>query len=79
MENNEEMGKFEPIETRLKMSHLEQYVFRIVNYTSRYNNSNSYSYAPINLVGKYVKYPSYGDFPEAYFLVSIKLLYRYNL
>ncbi|XP_018566119.1 F-box/LRR-repeat protein 4 [Anoplophora glabripennis] len=70
MENNGEMGKFEHIETRLKMSHLEQYVFRVVNYTSRYNNSNSYSYAPINLVGKYVKYPSYGDFPEAYFLRS---------
>ncbi|KAJ8923007.1 hypothetical protein NQ315_001555 [Exocentrus adspersus] len=70
MENNEEIGKFARIETMLKMSHLEQYVSRVVNCTSRYNNSNSYSYAPINLVGKYVKYPSYGDFPEAYFLRS---------
>ncbi|KAJ8956651.1 hypothetical protein NQ318_014005 [Aromia moschata] len=70
MESNEEGDDFVPIEKFLKMDHLEQYVYRVLDYTSRYNNSNSYYYAPINLVGKYAKYPSYGDFPEAYFLRS---------
>lgn len=62
--------KFVPVENLLKMPYLEQYVQHVVSYSSRYNNSSSYSYAPINLVGKYGKYPSYGDFPEAYFLRS---------
>ncbi|XP_050296045.1 F-box/LRR-repeat protein 4 isoform X2 [Anthonomus grandis grandis] len=59
-----------PIEEVFKMRYLEQYVQTVVNYSSRYNNQCSYSYAPINLVGKYVKYPCYGDFPETYFLRS---------
>ncbi|XP_060530492.1 F-box/LRR-repeat protein 4 [Cylas formicarius] len=64
------MEIFVPVEKMLKMTYLEQYAQHIINYSSRYNSSNSYSYAPINLVGKYAKYPSYGDFPEAYFLRS---------
>ncbi|XP_066245198.1 F-box/LRR-repeat protein 4 [Euwallacea similis] len=61
---------FIPIENIFKMKYLEQYVYLVLNHSSRYNNQCNYSYAPINLVGKYMKYPSYGDFPEAYFLRS---------
>ncbi|XP_030755824.1 F-box/LRR-repeat protein 4 [Sitophilus oryzae] len=50
------------------MNYLEQYVNDVWAYSSRYNNIGSYSYAPINLIGKYERYPAYGDFPETYFL-----------
>lgn len=55
----------------LKMTHLEQYVNIVLDYTQRYNNSNSSYYAPSNLIGKPEKYPLCGDFPETYSLVSI--------
>lgn len=59
------------IEKLLKrMVHLEQYVEKVIDYTSRFNNSNSIFFAPLNISGKYLKYPSYGDFPEAYCLVN---------
>ncbi|KAG5864732.1 hypothetical protein JTB14_034045 [Gonioctena quinquepunctata] len=62
--------KFVPIENISKMGQWEYYVDAVIDYTSRYNYSNSYYYAPSNLVGKYEKYPLYGDFPEAYCLRS---------
>lgn len=63
--------EFIPIENIFKMRYLEQYVQSVVNYSSRYNNQCNSSYAPINLKGKYGKYPFYGDFPDTYFLVGI--------
>lgn len=54
----------------LKMSHLEQYVNKVLDYTQRYNNSNSSYYAPSNLIGKPERYPLFGDVPETYSLVS---------
>lgn len=68
MENSE---LFLPVENVIKMTPLEQYVFRVHDYTSRYNNSSSSYYAPSNLIGKYEKYPAYGDYPETYILVSM--------
>ncbi|RZC40330.1 F-box/LRR-repeat protein 4, partial [Asbolus verrucosus] len=63
--------RFIPVELTAKdMTNLEQYVESVINYTSKYNISFSISYAPENLVGKYVKYPSYGDFAETYILRS---------
>lgn len=62
--------EFIPIENIFKMRYLEQYVQSVVNYSSRYNNQCNSSYAPINLKGKYGKYPFYGDFPDTYFLRS---------
>lgn len=66
----EGMERFFPVEDVFKMQYLEQYVQSVVHYSSRYNNQLNYCYSPTNLLGKYEKYPSYGDFPEAYFLVS---------
>lgn len=54
----------------LKMTHLEQYVNKVLDYTQRYNNSNSSYYAPSNLIGKPEMYPLFGDVPETYALVS---------
>ncbi|CAH1115917.1 unnamed protein product [Phaedon cochleariae] len=62
--------KYELIENLLDMTQSEYYVYKVLDYTSRYNYSNSYYYSPSNLVGKYEKYPAYGDFPEAYCLRS---------
>nr|XP_971231.2 PREDICTED: F-box/LRR-repeat protein 4 [Tribolium castaneum] len=63
--------KFIPVEIMVRdMNSWEQYAEKVINFTSRYNISFSISYAPDNLVGKYTKYPSYGDFPETYSLRS---------
>lgn len=71
--NNDEK-RFFPVEMMIKdMTSWEQYAKTVINCTSRYNISFSISYAPVNLVGKYTKYPSYGDFPETYCLVSSNL------
>lgn len=48
----------------------EYYVESVLDYTSRYNSPSSIGYAPENLVGKALRYPSYGDFPDTYTLVS---------
>ncbi|XP_022916344.1 F-box/LRR-repeat protein 4 [Onthophagus taurus] len=46
----------------------EQYAAMVTDYSSRYNISKIYSYAPENLAGKPYKYPMYGDFPDTYML-----------
>lgn len=56
-----EIQKYKPV---------EYYVESVLSYTSRYNNLSSIGYAPENLVGKPMKYPNYGDFPDTYMLVS---------
>lgn len=67
-------NKFLPVEVMATdMQRLDQWAERVVNYTSKYNTELSVSYSPENVVGKYEKYPSYGDFPETYFLVSTYL------
>lgn len=55
----------------LNMIHLEQYANKVLDYTQRYNNSQSSYYAPSNLIGKPELYPGSGDVPEAYSLVSV--------
>ncbi|ERL87168.1 F-box/LRR-repeat protein 4 [Dendroctonus ponderosae] len=70
--------RFFPVEDVFKMQYLEQYVQSVVHYSSRYNNQLNYCYSPTNLLGKYEKYPSYGDFPEAYFLRSYGKWWRYS-
>lgn len=57
------------------MLFIEQFVEAVVSYSSRYNNSMSVSYAPDNVIGKTVKYPNYGDYPDTYMLVSIEILH----
>lgn len=53
-----------------QMYFIEQFAESVIDYTSRYNNTVSVSYAPENIIGKPTKYPCYGDFPETYMLVS---------
>lgn len=57
--------------TLLKMTHLEQYASKVIDWTQSYNNSNSSYYSPSNLIGKPEMYPYYGDVPESYSLVSM--------
>lgn len=52
----------------------EYYVESVLDYTSRYNSPSSIGYAPENLVGKALRYPSYGDFPDTYTLVSVETI-----
>lgn len=52
------------------MRFVEQYAESVVSCSSRYNNKESISYGPNNIIGKPIYYPNYGDFPETYTLVS---------
>lgn len=52
------------------MEKVEQFAQFVIEYSSKYNNSNSISYSPENMIGKPEKYPNYGDFHDTYMLVS---------
>lgn len=70
-ENKETKGKPTAVEMLFKnMAFLEQFAESVIDYTSKYNSIMSILYAPENLIGKPTVYPSYGDFPDTYMLVS---------
>lgn len=57
------------------MLFMEQFVSSVIDYSSRYNNSLSISYAPENLVGKPSRYPFSGDYADTYTMVSFSLFF----
>nr|XP_023026003.1 F-box/LRR-repeat protein 4-like [Leptinotarsa decemlineata] len=62
------VNNFQPIEEIVLMRHVEYYVSAVTDCSSRFNYSNSVYYSPRNLIGRYERYPAYGDFPETYSL-----------
>jgi hypothetical protein len=51
---------------------MQQYVEEVLDFTSQYGCGGSISYTAHNLVGKPQIFPSYGDFPQAYVMVSMR-------
>lgn len=53
---------------------LENFVFqfssKVTDFSSQYGSDISISYTASNLTGKPSKFPSYGDFPQSYVMVS---------
>jgi len=57
-----------------KASHMEakvkQFADKVVAFSSQYGAGNSRSYTAGNLAGESFNFPSYGDFTQAFVLVS---------
>lgn len=49
---------------------IEQYVQDVVDFSSQYGSDMSISYTAYNITGKPSKFPDYGDFPQAFVMVS---------
>ena len=51
-------------------SRMEQYASTVVNFSSQYGTAGTSSYTASNLASDLSVYPKYGDFTEAFVLVS---------
>lgn len=49
---------------------IKQYVHDVVDFSSQYGSDISISYTAYNITGKPSKFPDYGDFPQAFVMVS---------
>ena len=50
---------------------LEQFGFRVTDFSSQYGNANGVSYTANNILGPPCRFPAYGDFSETYLPVFI--------
>ena len=55
------------------MADIEQFASKVVNFSSQYGTAMSSSYTAINLASSPNIYPNYGDYTDAFVLVSYKL------
>lgn len=53
-----------------KMANIEQFASKVVNFSSQYGTAGTSSYTASNLALGLNVYPKYGDFTEAFVLVS---------
>jgi F-box/leucine-rich repeat protein 4 len=49
---------------------VEQFVQDVIGFSSQYGSDISISYTAYNITGKPSKFPDYGDFPQAFVMVS---------
>lgn len=54
----------------LKMTNIEQFAVKVVNFSSQYGTAGTSSYTASNLAASLNVYPKYGDYTEAFVLVS---------
>lgn len=52
---------------------IEQFAQRVLEFSSQYGADYSISYTACNITGRPSKFPNYGDFPETFAMVNIKL------
>lgn len=57
---------------------IEQFVRRVVDFSSQYGSDASISFTAQNITGRPTKFPSYGDFPETFAMVSRKQPKNYH-
>lgn len=55
-----------------EITFIEQFVQDVVDFSSQYGSDISISYTAYNITGKPSKFPDYGDFPQAFVMVSFK-------
>ena len=53
-----------------RMTHVEQFASKVVNFSSQYGTAGTSSYTASNLASGLNVYPKYGDYTEAFVLVS---------
>ena len=65
---------------------MEQFAYRVTDYSSQYGSRNGVSYTANNIVGPPSHFPSYGDFSETYVpvilvnaLVKTKMMFQLHL
>lgn len=51
---------------------LGQYVLGVLDFSSQYGIDYSISYTATNVIGRPTKFPSYGDYPETFTMVSFE-------
>lgn len=56
-----------------EITFIEQFVQDVVDFSSQYGSDISISYTAYNITGKPSKFPDYGDFPQAFVMVSFKV------
>ena len=56
-----------------EMASVEQFVSQVANFSSQYGTAGTSSYTASNLVSGLNVYPKYGDYTEAFVLVSSHL------
>ena len=54
-----------------KMTNIEQFAWKVVNFSSQYGTAGTSSYTASNLASGLNVYPKYGDYTEAFVLVSL--------
>lgn len=54
---------------------VEQFVKEVRDFSSQYGSNISISYTAYNIAGNPSKFPDYGDFPQAFVMVSIYTVY----
>lgn len=57
---------------------VEQFVKNVCDFSSQYGSNSSISYTAYNIAGKPCKFPDYGDFPQAFVMVSFMTVFVYN-
>jgi len=55
---------------------LHQFAEKVINFSSEYGTPESTSYVAANLAGQPKIYSNYGDFQEAFVLVSSQILWK---
>ena len=50
---------------------VEQYVKEVCDFSSQYGSNISISYTAYNIAGNPSKFPDYGDYPQAFVMVSL--------
>ena len=56
---------------------VEQFVKEVSDFSSQYGSNISISYTAYNIAGNPSKFPDYGDFPQAFVMVSFYVFYYY--
>lgn len=49
---------------------IHQFVKEVCDFSSQYGSNSSISYTAYNIAGNPSKFPDYGDFPQAFVMVS---------
>lgn len=57
-----------------EITFIEQFVQDVVDFSSQYGSDISISYTAYNITGKPSKFPDYGDFPQAFVMVSFTVM-----
>ncbi|XP_044728652.1 F-box/LRR-repeat protein 4 [Chrysoperla carnea] len=69
MENEEVINAEEKLSNTkndVNFKFIEQYVCEVIDFSSQYGSDISISYTACNIVGKPLKFPNYGDFPQTF-------------